>query len=197
MTMKWMKKWSSLLAALVLCLMSVSATAGGWEIPGGSSGSSGGYTCRVKLVEDLATRCGPGTQYAGCGSFKMRGQTVTAMSRAYDRGGVLWVEIEFSTGKGYRRAWTGAKRLDISKSQLSRLPDGDPTYSLGYGTITGWVQPRMGPGTLYAAYPNDDFYSGTAVAVLRSEGGYYMVERYRSNGDILRCWVPSGMLRMN
>ena len=190
--MKRIQKWLTLLAALVFCLLSFSAFADGLygNPPYGSS-------CSVKLIDNLATRSGPGTQYNGCGSFKIKGQYVTALSRSYDKGGVLWVEIEFSTGKGYRRAWTGAKRLNISVSQLSNLPDGDPGYTLGTATITGQVSPRMGPDTLFAAYSDQDFYRGTQVTVLRYENDYYLVERYRTDGQLMRSYVPAWLVSFN
>jgi len=191
----------ALMMVLALCVAGGTALAGGWEIPGGNNpggggGYSGEYAISVRLIEDLATRSGPGTQYTGCGSYRMKGQYVKALSRGYDRGGVMWVEIEFSYGGGVRRAWTGAKRLDISERQLYSLPEGDPAYSLGVGTVTGRISPRFGPGTIYAPYGDRDFYSGAQVAVLRELNGFYMVECYHTNGEILRSYVPVNMVRM-
>jgi len=188
-----MKKMISVMAAMVICLMSACAFAGGWTVPGGNSDS--GYSdwsgISAQLIEDLATRSGPSTTYTGCGSYKMKGQYVTVLSRAYDNGGVLWVEVEFSYGGGYRRAWTGAKRLNISSSALARIPEIDMNAWLGYGTISRTVSPRFGPGTLYATYGDRDFHRGDQVAVIRYDGGYCLVERYHSGGNILRCWVPA------
>ena len=198
--MKTMRKMIALVMVLALALMGGAAAAGNWEVPGGSSSSGGGgyvdeYYINVKLIDDLATRSGPGTQYTGCGSYRMKGQYVKALSRGYDKGGVMWVEIEFSYGNGTRRAWTGAKRLNITEKQLRSLPDGDPVYSLGTGTITGRISPRFGPGTFYAPYGDRDFNTGTEVAVILEKNGFYMVERYFGS-EILRCYVPVNMVRM-
>ena len=197
-----MKKTVSLLIAAILCLLSTAGLAAAWTVPGNSSsGSSGGsgssYSVTARLIDDLATRSGPSTSYTGCGSYKMKGQTVTVLSRAYDHGGVLWVEIEFSYGGGYRRAWTGAKRLDISSSQLAMLPEADFTTFLGYGTINSYTIPRFGPGTMYSTYGDRDYRQGNQVAVIDSENGYYLVESYHTDGNVLRCWVPSSSINMN
>lgn len=176
--------------------MTVGAGAdGGWTVPnnhtGESSSQSGSYSgILVQLIEDLATRSGPSTTYTGCGSYKMKGQYVRALSRSYDNGGVLWIEIEFSYGGGYRRAWTGAKRLDITTRQLASIPEEDFSSFLGYGTIVSRTAPRFGPGSIYSTYSDRNLNKGDQVAVIRSENGYYLVECYHTDGNILRSWIP-------
>ena len=188
-----MRKVISVMTAMVICMMSACAFAGGWTVPGGYSDSddSGGYGISAQLIDDLATRSGPSTTYTGCGSYRMKGQYVTALFRAYDNGGVLWVEVEFSYGGGYRRAWTGAKRLNLSSSALAKIPEMDMNAYLGYGKINTTVSPRFGPGTLYAAYGDRDLHRGDQVAIIQSDSGYYLIERYHTDGHILRCWVPA------
>ena len=199
-----MKKLVGFLVAAVLCLTSVMACAGGggWSIPSRGGSQSGSFSndsfsgISVRLIDDLATRSGPSTEYTGCGSYKMKGQYVTALSRRYDNGGVLWIEIEFSYGGGYRRAWTGAKRLDISSSQLSRLPEEDPRDYLGYGTVNGRVSPRFGPGTLYASYSDRDYHRGDQVLILACVNDYYLTECYMYDGSILRSWLSASDVNM-
>ena len=164
---------------------------------GSYSSGSGSYSTTAKLIEDLATRSGPSTEYTGCGSYKMKGQTVTVLSRAYDKGGVMWVEVEFSYGGGHRRAWTGAKRLNISSSQLAKLPEEDAFSYLGYGTITASVAPRFGPGSIYASYGDRNFYKGDRVVVIAEANGYYKTECYHTDGKILRSWVPTDNVRLD
>ncbi len=192
-----MKK--SICAAMIVTLLLAAASAAGadgYVIPDNRSGYSGSYSgggysgITVQLTDDLATRSGPSTSYTGCGSYRMKGSWVTALSKAYDNGGVLWVEIEFSYGGGYRRAWTGAKRLNISSRQLASLPDANSGSFIGYGTISRTTAPRFGPGTLYASYGDRDLYPGNQVAMLRYENGYYLVECYHTDGHILRSWIP-------
>jgi len=199
-----MKRILSILAAAVICLVCTAACAdGGWVVPGrngyqsGSSDSYGSFSgISAKLIDDLATRSGPSTGYTGCGSYRMNGQYVTVLSRKYDNGGVLWVEVEFSYGGGYRRAWTGAKRLNLSTSQLSRVPEEDPRNYLGYGVITGTVSPRFGPGSLYAAYSDRDYFRGDQVLVLASVNGYYLTECYMNDGKNLRSWIPASNVNL-
>ena len=201
------KRFCMMLAMmLILCLCAGAAVAGTWTVPSnnGSSGSSqqgsGGYTTTARLVEDLATRSGPSTSYTGCGSYRMKGQTVTVLGRAFDNGGVQWVEVEFSYNGGYRRAWTGVKRLSISASALARLPEETGAFFLGYGTVTGRVSPRFGPGSMYAPYGDRDYVSGNQVAVIREENGYYLTESWITDNDgkqrILRSWLPTNMVNV-
>ena len=192
-----MKKLLCVALTIALSAVCAAGLAGTWTVPSNNgTNSSGGtqysaYSVSARLIEDLATRSGPSTSYTGCGSYKMKGQTVTVLSRAYDNGGVLWVEVEFSYGGGYRRAWTGAKRLSISANQLSRVPEEDFSSYLGYGTISSRISPRYGPGSIYASYGDRDYYQGNRVAVIREQNGYYLVESYHTDGRILRSWLPT------
>lgn len=191
-----------LVASILTMLMACSpALAGGWTVPNNHSSASGsspqtsGVT--AKLIEDLATRSGPSTSYTGCGSYRMKGQKVTVLSRAYDNNGVLWVEIEFTYGGGYRRAWTGAKRLNLSTSQLRQLDEMDSTIYIGYGTVNTRVAPRFGPDNLYASYGDRDYSRGNRVAVIAEENNYYMVESYFTDGNILRSWIPCDSVNLD
>lgn len=197
-----MKRLISILMALILTLMATGAMAGGWGVPSKESGNTGTDTVQftgidVKLIDDLATRSGPSTSYTGCGSYRMRGQIVTALSRAYDHGGVLWIEIEFSYGGGYRRAWTGAKRLSINASQLAKIPEEDLYSYIGYGTLNTVTSPRFGPGSLYATYGDRDFHRGDRVVVIAEVNSYYKTECSLSDGSILRSWIPASAVNLD
>ena len=195
-----MRRILVLIAALLVCLTGTHAAAGSWSVPSNNSGSSNQsyvYSVSAKLIDDLATRSGPSTSYTGCGSYKMKGQTVKVLSRAYDQGGVMWVEVEFSYGGGYRRAWTGAKRLNLSSAQLASLPEEDFSSYIGYGTLNSSTAPRFGPGNIYAAYGDRDYYRGNRVAVIDSLNGYYKVESYHTDGKILRSWIPAACVNLD
>ena len=193
----------SVLVLMMTCLLFTGAGASGdWTVPNNHSpnkdnGSGRGnyYGISVQLIEDMATRSGPSTTYTECGSYRMKGQYDTALSRSYDNGGVLWIEVEFSYGGGYRRAWTGAKRLDITSRQLASLPEEDFSSFLGYGTITSKTTPRFGPGSIYSTYSGRDLYKGDQVAVIRSENGYYLTECYHTDGLVLRSWIPTSSVK--
>ena len=98
-----MKKLFALMTLIVLFTVTTVLPAGAEQC----------YAISAKLTEDLATRSGPGTVFTGCGSYRMKGQTVTALSYAYDKGGVLWVEIEFTYGGAYRLTSGNPKTLEI------------------------------------------------------------------------------------
>ncbi len=183
----------------VVCLLSTAGQAGtGWIVPSNKTTNSDqngnntfSYSTQARLTDDLATRSGPSTSYTGCGSYKMKGQTVTVLSRSYDDGGVLWVEVEFSYGGGYRRAWTGAKRLDLSSTQIKNLPEEDLINYIGYGTINTRTVPRFGPGNFYSTYGDRDLKRRDRVVVIDEVDDYYKIECYYSNGEVFRSWVPT------
>lgn len=202
-----MRKWMGIILAMVMCLMLAGAAANAWNVPrnNGSSSSGGsnsyGYSTTAKLTDDLATRSGPSTTYTGCGTYKMKGKTVTVLKRAFDNGGVQWVEVEFEYNGGYRRAWTGVKRLSISSSSLASLPEETGDSFIGYGTFNGQVSPRFGPSSMHATYGDRTYYRGNQVAVIDAENGYYLVESWITEKDgkerILRSWVPEDKVNVN
>ena len=198
-----MKKTMSFIAALALiCTLWTTAFAGSWVVPGpgGNGASDGNYYpsgISVRLIDDLSTRSGPSTTYTECGTYRMKGQKVTVISRAFDNGGVQWAQVEITYGGAVRRMYTGVKRLDIGNSQLSRIPEEDMSYFIGYGTCNRTVNPKWGPGSYYATYTDRTLRSGAQVAVIRSENGYYQVEYYHTNGKVHRCWVPVENIDLN
>ena len=179
-----MRKLAALMILTVLCAMAVISPANCEQF----------WSLQTRLTEDLATRSGPGTQFTGCGSYRMKGQNVTALSWAYDKGGVLWVEVEFTYGGAYRRAWTGAKRLSAGADRLTQLPYDEGSNYLGYGTISSQATPRFGPGMMYSPYSGKDLAGGTQVAVITWSESFYLVECYQRDGAILRCWIPDWTL---
>ena len=151
----------------------------------------------VRLIEKMATRCGPSTTFCDFGTYQMKGEAVTALSKAYDNGGVLWIEVMFTYHGGYRRAWTGAKRLDISDALLARLPSVNADYILGRGTITQRITPSYGPGSTYSEFTKKTFEAGEQVTVVSAENSYYLVECEYTDGHTLRCWVPIPYVQIN
>ena len=193
-----MKKMLVCIAVMMMvCMACTTVLAGGWVVPSNNSGGStysgggSGYYLDARLVEDLATRSGPSTEYTGCGYYQMTGETVRAVSRAFDKGGVQWVAVEFSYSGATRRVYTGAQRLSLTDSQLAKLPEENLTVFIGYGTVQENVNPKWGPGNWYVTYTDRTLRYGDRVAVISYENDYYMVECYHTNGEILRCWIPS------
>ena len=179
-----------LMTAVLICTVTVCAGADCWDY--------GWYsTVQAKLTEDLATRSGPATGYTGCGSYRMKGQTVTVISRAFDIGGVQWAQVEISYGGALRRMYTGVKRLNISNSQLASIREENMYSVLGYGTICGNINPKWGPGSYYCTYTDRVLNNGTNVTVLAYENGYYQIECYHYTGELFRCWVPAENIYLN
>ena len=188
----------SIALMMVICFACMAAMADGWVVPGGSSSGGGsGYGLNARLIEDLATRSGPSTQYTGCGYYQMKGETVRATGRAFDNGGVQWVVVEFTYGGATRRVYTGEQRLNLTQSQLNQLPEENRAVFIGYGTVNTSVNPKWGPGNWYVTYSDRTLTSGTRVAVISYENGFYEVECYYTNGEILRSWIPSGNVTLD
>ncbi len=73
-------------------------------------------------IDKLATRKGPGTQYAGGGTYNVKGQYVKLLARAWD-GNIWWIKCEIPYRKEIRVLWTGYKRFDHSSFNLEDLPE--------------------------------------------------------------------------
>lgn len=180
-----MKRLACLLMVLILCF--AAAVSRAFEY------NEAGEWYTVQLIDNLATRSGPGTQYTGCGSYNIKGQNVTAIFWAYDKGGVLWVEIIFDYKGASRRAWTGAKRLNITSGQLQNMAYDEGSTFLGQGTVRYSTTPRFGPGVYYAPYDRT-VSAGTKAWVITYNDGFAQIEFNWTNGEIFRCWIPEGDL---
>ena len=77
-----------------------------------------------RAVEKLATRKGPGTQYAGGGTYNVKGQYIKVLARAYDsRNDTWWVKCEIPYHGEDRILWTGYKRFDPATLSLDDLQE--------------------------------------------------------------------------
>ena len=195
-----MKKMVCLILAALFCVTYAMACADAYDSPivnnSGSnystSNSGSGYEfsgIQAKMVEKLATRSGPSTEFTACGQIDLRGTYVTVYSLKYDNYGEPWVEVEINAG-GLRRVWTGAKRLDLNENQLRMLPVEDGSF-LGYGKFITGTTPRTGPGAQYSIVTELSFVPGNQVAVLKEQNGFYLTECRISSGERLRSWVPT------
>lgn len=82
----------------------------------------GGYAL---AIQKLATRTGPGTQYAEPGTFNVAGQWIHILAKHYDVNDVCWVKCEIPTSNGTIIAWTGWKRFDHSTLDINTVPYGN------------------------------------------------------------------------
>ena len=117
--------------------------------------------CSLKMK--LATRTGPGTEYAEPGTFfsdNWQNQTVKVLKKSFD-GSIWWVQVDFQNGsKGRYRVWTGAeKRVNVDLNQVKeekRICDCDiyPTTDTWYGPGGSYQKSkitinRSAVGTIY------------------------------------------------
>ena len=103
-----------------VCISEVrfSAPAGSSVQPGASTGGLWGLA-----IDKLATRDGPGTNYAGKGTYSVQGQSIRVLSRAWDaRNSIWWVKCEIPYHGEIRVLWTGYKRFDSSTLPLESIP---------------------------------------------------------------------------
>ncbi len=73
-------------------------------------------------IDKLATRKGPGTQYAGGGTYSVKGQQIKLLARAWD-GSIWWIKCEIPYHGEIRVLWTGYKRFDHASFNLEDLPE--------------------------------------------------------------------------
>lgn len=141
------------------------------------------------LTDKLATRSGPGTEYAEPGTFfgkDYQSQTVKVLRKSFD-GSVWWVQVDFRNGKkSSYRVWTGAKRVDVDLNKLreeTRICDCDI-----YPTSDTW----FGPGGNYAR-ANVSINRSAVGRIFQKENGYVDVEYwYEDDGfdGSHRLWLP-------
>ncbi len=151
--------------------------------------SRAGYHPQVKLKQRLATRSGPGTQYTELGSYFQAGETLTAVSAAYDdRNGIWWIQTEFTYLGEKRRAYTGLKRLDMKVSDVPQ------EYVIRRAVVNRSVYAYWGPGYEYTMHKNP-IPAGTEGTVWQTENGYAQLEFYDSSEGLKRrAWIPESAL---
>ena len=141
------------------------------------------------LLMKLATRSGPGTEYAEPGTFfgnTWQQQTVKVLRKSFD-GSIWWVQVDFQNGsKSKYRVWTGVKRVDVDLNRVKedqRICDCDI-----YPTSDTW----FGPGGRYAR-ANISITRSACGTIRGRENGYVDVEYwYEDNGydGSHRIWIP-------
>ena len=141
------------------------------------------------LLMKLATRSGPGTQYAEPGTFfgsNWQSQTVRVLKKSYD-GSVWWVQVDFRNGnKNSYRVWTGVKRVDVDLNRVKE--DGRICDCDIYPTSDTW----FGPGGNYAR-ANISINRSACGTIRGKENGYVDVEYwYEDDGydGSHRVWLP-------
>ena len=143
------------------------------------------------LLSKLATRSGPGTQYAEPGTFfgnTWKNETVKVLKKSYD-GSVWWVQVDFRNGnKSSYRVWTGVKRVDVDLNKVrEELP-------MGSCDVTPTSDTWFGPGGNYAR-ANKSIPDTAYGVVYQMENGYADVEYLcYDSGAQGRLWVPQSAI---
>ena len=185
-----MKRWrhSILCLGLVVMLLPLAVLADGTL-----SGNPGGVAPVEGLAIDrLATRSGPATEYRDTGTYRVEGEYVRLISRAYDRNGLCWVQCEVLYGNKLRRVYTGLKRFDTATFDLSSVPEEVP---LDYqAKVTATSKAMYGPGDGYGTYAELTVDQGQTVTMIAVENDYAQVE-WTTSIQSYRAWVPVHTLR--
>ena len=139
----------------------------------------------VTLLNKLATRSGPGTQYDEPGTFfgsNWQGQTVRVLGKHWD-GSIWWVLVDFNYGSmGSYRVWTGVQRVNVDLNKVKEI------NGIGQGTVNATTRTYRGPGGNYAE-AGVSINSWKDVEVFGRENGYVEVE-FQQGSMWYRLWVP-------
>ncbi len=141
----------------------------------------------AKLLDKIATRQGPGTQYAETHTYfgdNWDTQRLPVLKKAWNKkNGAWWVQLEFSYQGVPRRLWTGAKRVDVD---LDKVKD-DKKRGLVHVEPT---KAYAGPGVKYYELGEVLFYEDE-VDWYDRESGFVEIDYYDVNRKIQRrVWVP-------
>ncbi|MCL2812318.1 MAG: hypothetical protein FWD25_10605 [Clostridia bacterium] len=138
-------------------------------------------------IDRLATRNGPGTEYRETGTYKVEGESIQIISRAYDRNGLCWVQCEVLYGNKLRRVYTGLQRFDAATFDLGSVSE---EVSLDHqAKVTATSKAMYGPGDEYATYTELTVEQGQTVTVIAIESDYAQVE-WTTSIQSYRAWVP-------
>ena len=177
------KKITAVLLALFL-MMSMTS----FGLASGEEWTYRSESISCAMLDRLATRSGPGTQYAEPGTFfrnnAWKGKTVLVLKKAQGDG-IWWVQVDFRTNDGNRyRVWTGRKRVEVNLDLVrEEIPVGDCDISQTGNT-------RWGPGENYAA-ANVSIPTSAIGMLYETENGWCDIEYFCDNGDYGRVWIPA------
>ena len=152
-----------------------------------------GQPVSVVLNQSLTGYAGPGNFYEDLGSFLKKGNTVNALSRAYDDVLAKWyVQIEFrNSSKVMTRAYVDSATL--RKLDINLLKEENCIRS-GVIVTDNCIAYR-GPGDAYGYYTDMVPYN-TITDVYAEENNFSQIEIYNDTTfKSVRVWVPSYMLR--
>lgn len=185
-----MKRWlhSISILGLVVALLPLATLADGTL----GANSGGATLVEASVIEKLATRNGPSTDYRETGTYPVKGEQVRLISRAYDDNDICWVQCEVSYANKLRRVYTGLKRFDEATFDLGSVPEEVPQER--EATVIRTSDAMYGPGDGYATYAELTVDYGQIVTVISEENDYAQVE-WKTSAQSYRAWVPVHTLR--
>ena len=142
---------------------------------------------QANLLDKLATRSGPATEYEEPGTFfqnNWREKTVRVTGKQYD-GSIWWVEVDFEwKNNTWYRVWTGLKRVDVD---LNLVQEARRLGTCSVNPCDAWY----GPGGNYAKAKSKVLFREDLIDIYGRENGYYQVDFYDVNREFQRrIWVP-------
>ena len=142
----------------------------------------------ASLIDKMATRSGPGTQYTEEHTYSI--DTPIALFEQEMGGSVPWGMVELRVEGGMKRVYTGMKRIRTNEN----VPWANTESTMA--TVGTDVVPLFGPGRGYLSYKDDQVLpAGTSVEIFHEENGYVMAD-FKLPGEKrwIRAWLPLSCL---
>jgi len=188
------KKFAALAALLVLLICSCAALA---DVTARSYGTIEGVYARPN--QKLALRSGPGTKYSELFSIEASGVEDFMFFWQEKGGSVMWGMIEFECRYGRYRAYTGMKRIDVSKELITNGNAEGVMCAVGRDGAYAYY----GPGRHYAPVETR-VPAWTEVIVYHEEGSWVLADfvlpdaknnQYdEDQKQLTRAWIPADAL---
>ena len=153
-------------------------------------------------IMNISTRSGPSTHYQDTGTYKLKGQYLQILARAYDNENEIWW-VKCVIPSNGRALWTGYKRFDHATLPLDIIPVEGGYYDDGddygddsyygdvdecsddiYGLAIMNISTRSGPST---------HYQDTGTYNLKGRYLQILARAYDDENEIwwVKCVIPS------
>ena len=158
----------------------------GWE----KSISTSGVSATAKAVLPLYT--GPGTDYVYIGKYFASGDSVRAISLAYDDLGAAWCMVDGWDGSAHCRGYVLLSKLDVNKNDLVQELDSTQWTSGMAADFYDNSKLKIGPGDDYSAL-NINVVNHWENMLIATEGEWAQVE-LADQTPKCRVWVKMSSL---
>ncbi|MBR5288789.1 MAG: hypothetical protein IKU34_09425 [Clostridia bacterium] len=182
-----------ILAAVMACVLLLSCAMALADVTARSYGTTEGVYARPN--QKLALRSGPGTKYSELFSIAASGVEDFMFFWQEKGGSVMWGMVEFECRYGRYRAYTGMKRIDVNKNDITTGNSEGVMCAVGRDGAYAYY----GPGRYYAPVETK-VPAWTEIVVYHEEGGWVMADfvlpgakdnQYDKNQkQLTRAWIP-------